>query len=557
MDTGAQVTAFNNFFVNIGKNLAAEIKPVSTKFNNYLAGNFLNSFSASPTNQNEIESIVLSFNSKSSSGYDSIPMSIVKASISSISPALELVINSSIASGCFPNALKLAKVCPVFKSGVKTEITNYRPISILSCFSKLLEKIMYLRLLDYLNHNNILTHSQFGFRKNHSTQMALLTLYDKIASAANNHDYAVGVFINLSKAFDTLDHNVLLCKLHHYGIRGINLDWFNSYLCNRAQYVSIDNIISSARVISCGVPQGSILGPLLFILYINDIVAASKLLHFILFADDTNLFYSCRNFDSLIQTLNSELDKLALWFRANKLSLNISKTNFMFFGHKPYSITPQISIDGMLLKQVSSTKFLGVIIDAHLTWKDQISSVSNKISRGIGALNRVKYILSPKLLLLLYHMLIYPHLLYCCIVWGCAAQSHLVHLRSLQKRAIRLITNSPFRSASKPLFIKLNLLAQGDICVLQTLQFLIMYKAKLLPASCLSLLAVAEPHKHYNTRQISFFKCVPFKSNISKMCLRTRGPMLWDSLPAFIKIITSIFIFKREVYKFLINKYSD
>ena len=220
-------------------------------------------------------------------------------------------------------------------------------------------------------------------------------------------------------------------------------------------------------------PQGSILGPLLFILYINDIVGASKLLHFILFADDTNLFYSCRNFDSLIKTLNSELDKLATWFRSNNISLNISKTNFMFFGHKPYSITPHILIDGILLKQVSSSKFLGVFIDTNLTWKDQISSVSNKISRGIGALNRVKSILSPKLLLLLYHTLIYPHLFYCCIIWGCAAQSHLVHVRSLQKGAVRLITNSPFRSASKPLFIKLNLFAQGDICVLQTLQFVL------------------------------------------------------------------------------------
>ena len=176
------------------------------------------------------------------------------------------------------------------------------------------------------------------------------------------------MFIDLSKAFDTINHSILLQKLRHYGIRGVTLDWFASYLSNRKQFVSINNENSDYNTINCGVPQGSILGPVLFLLYINDIVECSKLLYFLLFADDTNLFYSCDKLDKLITTVNRELMNLATWFRANKLSLNVDKTNFMIFGHKKIPQgCPPFSIDGSIIKGVDSTKFLGVLIDAKCT----------------------------------------------------------------------------------------------------------------------------------------------------------------------------------------------
>ena len=551
------VDAFNNFFVNIGDKLATEIKGVPERFNDYLKKGYINSFAAHLTDPTEVVNIVLNFDSKKSSGYDAIPMAVIKASIELISGPLSLIINSSLTSGCFPDPLKTAKVCPVFKSGCKTDLTNYRPISLLSCFSKLFEKIMYVRLLDYLDHNNIINNAQFGFRKNHSTHMALLNLYDKISAAANNKHYAMGIFIDLSKAFDTLNHEILLSKLYYYGIRGVTLEWFKSYISNRRQYVVIDNIDSCVRPVTCGVPQGSILGPLLFILYINDIIAVSKLLHFILFADDTSLFYSCCDLDVLICTVNTELSKLATWFKANKLSLNVTKTNYMIFGRKTLTIKPVIKIDGTELDQVAHTKFLGILIDDRSSWKDHISLISSKVSRGLGAINRVKYILPAKSLLLLYHTLVYPHLSYCCIAWGSAAQNNLQHLKSLQKRALRLITNSEFRAASKPLFSKLNLLTLEDICSFQTLQFMAKFKLKLLPVSCYNLLDLPNTSKLHNTRSVIQFKYSHYSNNVSKRCLRHRGPPLWDSLPLSTRNAADIHSFTRDVFSFLVDSYKE
>ena len=197
-------------------------------------------------------------------------------------------------------------------------------------FSKIVEKVIFTRLIRYIDSNKILSDSQYGFRQKHSTSMAVADMYDKNSYALDRSEYSVGIFIDLSKAFDTLDHVILLRKLEHYGIRGAALQWFQSYLSNRRQYVFVNEISSSLKFVTCGVPQGSILGPLLFILYINDIVCCSDVLKFILFADDTNIFYSHLDSGKLEEIVNGELVKLAQWIIANKLSLNAQKTNFMF-----------------------------------------------------------------------------------------------------------------------------------------------------------------------------------------------------------------------------------
>src|ERR1043165_78987 len=250
--------------------------------------------------------------------------------------------------------------------------------------------------------------------------MALVDKCDKISNAIDRNEHSVGIFIDLSKAFDTLNHDILLRKLEHYGIRGIALQWFYSYLSNRKQYVAGNEISSSMRYITCGVPQGSILGPLLFILYINDIVHVSQILRFILFADDTNLFYSDKSLDNLQNVLNTELSKLVEWFRANKLSLNAQKTNYIFFGYKkiPRNQNLKLSLDGNSISQVESTKFLGVYLDEKLTWKNHIDHISLKISRGLSIMSRVRNILPLHVILMLYHTMIYPYLTYCNIVWG-------------------------------------------------------------------------------------------------------------------------------------------
>ena len=298
------------------------------------------------------------------------------------------IFNDSLLLGIFPQSMKIAKVTPFYKSGKKNLMTNYRPISVLSCFSKILERIMYNRLYSYLNDNNLFFQKQFGFREGHSTNHALIELINSINDSFNQNKYTLGVFIDLSKAFDTVDHNILLKKLSLYGIKNNSLKWFSSYLSNRKQFIQAGDIKTSYEDIICGVPQGSILGPLLFIIYVNDLSDVSKILEPIMFADDTNLFFTHKNIKELFQTVNSELDKVFQWFNANKLSLNKDKTKYTFF-HKarekdniPLKL-PALFINDKEIERVTSIKFLGVLTDEHLTWKKHITVIEKKFRSSL------------------------------------------------------------------------------------------------------------------------------------------------------------------------------
>ena len=237
---------------------------------------------------------------------------------------------------------------------------------------------------------------QFGFREKLSTSMALLELVDKLSEATDNKLISIGVFIDLAKAFDTVNHKILLGKLEHYGIRGVTLSWFRSYLTNRKQYVVIDKDKSDCAQITCGVPQGSILGPLLFLVYINDLNYASKILQTIMFADDTNLFLTGKSLDDLEMKMNDELKIISKWFKANLLSLNIDKTSYMIFGNKKYQNLSLLIENSPILRQFE-TKFFGVILSANLKWSKHIDVVLNKISKSIGIVSKVRHLIPPNL----------------------------------------------------------------------------------------------------------------------------------------------------------------
>ena len=451
-DPNIIANAFNKFYVNIGQTRSRNIPCVNRDVCSFIKSSNSNSIFIAPANHEEVIKVIKSLNN-SAPGYDGITSNILKCSIDAYIQPLTHIVNLSFSQGIFPEELKTAQVVPLYKTDDPTLINNYRPVSILPTFSKVFERLMYNRLYAFINDNNILYKYQFGFRQKYATSMALITLVDKIMKSLDNNEYVVGLFLDLSKAFDTVVHDILLKKMQKYGIRGIALKWFCNYLSNRKQFVSFNYCESLRLNINCGVPQGSILGPLLFLIYVNDLANVSENLFLTLFADDTSVFYSDKSIDSALMTINEELVKLLEWLHINKLSLNIKKTHYVIFSlRKKVKTSLKICIDNNILERVSKSKFLGVMIDSKMSWNDHIKYIKSKISRAIGLLCRARKVFKKSTLLTLYYSFIYPHIIYCIEVWGSASDCYISSLFKLQKRSVRIIESAHYRANTEPLF---------------------------------------------------------------------------------------------------------
>ena len=303
-------------------------------FEKYLKGNYRESMFAEPITEYEIITEIDKLSTNKSAGYDEVSAKIVKVIKQDISKPLAHIFNLTFQYGIIPDSLKIALVTPVFKANEKYLFENYRPISVLTCFSKLLEKLMYTRLISHIEKQQILSKHQYGFRRNRSTEHAIIELTEKISKAIDEGKYTIGIFLDLSKAFDTVNHEILLKNLEYYGIRGSCLKWFENYLHERTQIVKYGHHRSNKMTISTGVTQGSILGPLLFLIYINDIENCSELISFVMYADDTNAFYSNKCLKSLTHIMQEEMNEVTKWLNVNKLSINTTKTKYIIFKSK-------------------------------------------------------------------------------------------------------------------------------------------------------------------------------------------------------------------------------
>ena len=427
--------SLNNFFINVGPNTERNI-PVNPKIkpDQYLKNrNQLNFLIAYISNE-EVLAIINQLENKST-GPQSIPIKLLKLIPDLILIPICRIINHSFMMGVFPDALKISEVIPIHKGGSTEEINNYRPISLLSVFDKIIEKLMHKRLYEFLQEHNILFENQFGFRKNNSTTFALLEITEKIKETIDNKKYGCGIFIDLRKAFDTVNHEILLKKLEHYGIRGKALTWFTSYLTNRKQYVFLNGECSESKYITCGVPQGSCFGPLLFLIYINDLPNISEVLHFYLFADDTNIYYEAETVQKLETVINRELRELDTWLIVNRLSLNIAKPKFLVF--HPYNKAMKqkitLKIHKKAISETEYIKYLGIMVDSTLPWNIHIDKISKTIYRATGLLYKIRPFVNNKILKMLYYSLVYPHLNYVTEVWGSADSIHLNRIFILQK----------------------------------------------------------------------------------------------------------------------------
>ena len=548
---------FNSFFSDIGRRQADSIPSFpDNHFAKYLHSPASTEFIFQFVNECDVLKVLSTFKSKSSAGDDNLSLKLLKLLKHKLASPLTALINQSLHQGIFPEALKLAKIIPLFKKGDVSCFNNYRPISLLLSISKVYEKIVHNQLLSYFTVNKLFFDHQYGFRPLHSTESACLELVDRIFSLLDEDKIPFAIFMDLSKAFDTLNHDILLHKLSYYGVKHNSLSWFESYLTNRKQYVSFNNHKSNTSHTSLGVPQGSILGPLLFLIYVNDAATVSPLFKCILYADDTTLISTFCS-ASPAQLLNNELNNVFLWLCSNKLSLNVAKTKYMVFHspNMPPPNFPDLHINNSILERVHQFNFLGINLSSALSWKTHQSHICKKLSRAVGILKRLQNMVPSTVLLNIYNSLFLSHISHSVLVWGHKSD----RIFKLQKKAIRIVFKCKYNAHTSGIFKKYKLLKFEDVYKNAAAKFFYKYSNNLLPTYFDNMFDNIPLTHNYNTRQL-----IPrpqmSKKKFTSFCIRFLIPKCIAELPHNItaKISThSLSSFGYHTKNFYYSKYNE
>lgn len=455
--------------ISSSKGLVCDDQKVADELNNYFSGCIADlkkqsgppepqkveispasSMLLEPVTTAEILSIIRSLKNNSSTGHDGISTKVIKKLSHKLAPDIVILINTIFETGVYPSQFKLAMVTPLFKGGNKSSVENFRPISVLTILNKIVEKALYKRIFGFVNNKlNLIYRYQYGFRPRSNTETAAIELSEEILTSLDNNEIATGVFMDLKKAFDVVDHTLLIEVLMKYGIRGKSLNVFESYLSGRTQQVKIGNHKSSIAEITSGVVQGSCLGPLLYLIFFNAIGSLNLKGKIFLFADDAVLINTHNDTSKIAETVKSDMIQVMNFFVHRQLFLNEKKTNFMVFRSsqsrktlpQTIDLTPNISIS-----RVKTTKYLGLQIDEHLKWSDHTKQLETKISKSCGALWKLRRYLPEKSKKLIYDSLIQSNLSYMISLWGTANWSALQPLQILQNRALRNVYDLPTHS---------------------------------------------------------------------------------------------------------------
>ena len=544
----------NNYFVEIGTKIGNSCKSVTTPFSKTPTVSPMDSFVLSPVLPEEITKIIKNLNINKSTGPNDPPIRFIKLGCNILSEILAELINSSFRLGIFPSILKCATVIPIYKAGDKHLPNNHRPISLLSPLSKIIERCIHKQLMSFFNKYQIIHANQFGFQNKMSTEMAISKVHQELSEKLDNNNITCSIFLDIRKAFDSINHKILVKKLRDCGVRGIPLKLIKCFLTNRTQSVFLNGVTSNPQTIQCGVPQGSVLGPLLFLTYINDLPRASKFKTY-LFADDACLSMSSTSMTDLQVQANQELDKISDWMSRNKLCLNYEKTVFFTLTKRKLSTKLTLMIDNNLIKEVAKTKYLGVIVDNKLSWEHHISSASNKMAKGSWAISCVKKYVDLQTLKMLYFSLIYPHLHYGITSWGATSKSHLKKLEIRQKQALKIMTGSAFDSPSAPLFLQLGFLKLNDIYRHKVgIEMRRMLAFNQLTDNSIQTIQSTHSYQTRSNTQHNLF--VPrVRTNVGKSSLRYQGPVVWNEVPNNLKT-KSINGFKFHFKKYLLSKYN-
>ena len=485
-----------------------------------------------------------------STGLDNIPARFLKDAAVFLKIPITYIINMSVVENKVPEELKSARVVPLYKKGNKSEVGNFRPVSILSIISKILERAVYSQLKAFLVKNNMLYDLQSGFRGNYSTDTCLIHLTDHIKTQTSKGLYTGMILLDLQKAFDTVDHSILCDKLKAMGIGSV--EWFQSYLSDRMQTVQVNDTYSNIEQITCGVPQGSILGPLLFLCYVNDMsLSISSDCKLMLYADDSAILFSHKDVNVISDRLGKELRSCSNWLIDNKLSLHLGKTECILFGSKrnlSKNKVLSINYDNYIIESTSSVKYLGLVLDNTLSSESCANDIIKKVNSRIKCLYRHGNVLNQYLRKTLCNSLIQCLFDYSCSSWYYSLSKSLkLKLQVTQNKVIRFINNSGPRTSVKGNILKeLNMLNVEDRVSQMTLN----HVHKICYNKCPSYLKdhftkISAIH-NYNTKGSSFNFHVPCINSSTSNTFYYNAILVWNGLPDRIKEIKNHYYFKSK-----------